>query len=517
MKIIMTQQMKELEKNAQKQYSINHRNLMENAGKGAANWIKRFTAVKKLPKRIVVLSGKGNNAGDSFVAVRFLRDFGFDIKLILLAKESDLKGISKLNYSKIKNKRDISIYKADTSSRFEKIKSIFNEEGLILDGIFGTGLSGLVRGFIKEVIGFINSLSKTVVSIDIPSGMDANTGVGVSINAYVTLTMGMPKAGILKPEVEDKVGYVFVIDIGLPLELLKGVKGSLEYLHPSDFSGLIHRRPISSHKGDFGHILVLAGSANYTGAGALCALGALRSGCGLVTLGIPRSLQGIYQQKFLEVMTLPLPETEDLTLSQEAFPEIEKFIEKVDCIALGPGLGSHPDTIKLIKNVISSSLKPLVVDADAINAIADNLLVLRKAKSELVLTPHPGEMGRLLHTSTKGIQRDRWRITRELADKYGIVVLLKGAHSVIAGSDKKIYINSTGNPGMASGGMGDALTGIIASLIGQGFKPLTATRLGAYIHGKAGDLAAEQKGGWSITASDLLENLSGAMDSVYGR
>lgn len=517
MKVITTQQMNELEVRAAKEYSITQKALMENAGIGIAKWLETFVKEKEMPREILVISGRGNNGGDSFVAARLLVELGFKIDLILLSKETDLKGAAKSNYLKLKKKRKVSVSKVTTPAQLEKIKFKFDNYNLILDGILGTGVRGEVKGLIKKTIEVINGLSKTIISIDIPSGMDGNSSGGYSINAYATLTMGMPKVGIINPEVEDKVGYIHIIDIGFPQELVKSIKSSIEYIYPADFSGLIRKRAVSSHKGNFGHVLVLAGSPNYTGAAALCTLGALRSGAGLVTLGMPRSLHGIYQQKFLEAMTLPLAETEDCTLSQEAFPAIAKFMDQVDCIALGPGLSRHPDTIQLVKKIISSSHKPLVIDADGVNAIAEELLVLRKAKAPLVLTPHPGEMARLLHTSSKGIQRDKWKIVRELSDKYGITILLKGAHSVIAGDDKKIYINSTGNPGMASGGMGDVLTGIIASFIGQGIKPLNAARLGAYLHGAAGDVAAKKKGEVGLIAGDLIEELPYIMDSIYGK
>lgn len=517
MKIITTQQMTELEERAAKEYSITQKVLMENAGAGIARWIEEFVKENGISGEILIISGRGNNGGDSFVAARHLADSGFKVELILLSKEADLKGAAKSNYLKLKKKKKVTVSKVTTPVQFEKIEPRFYNYNLILDGILGTGLRGEAGGLIKKAVEFINGLSKTVISIDIPSGMDANSGGGLCINAYATLTMGLPKVGIIKPEVEDTVGYIHIIDIGLPQELVKGVKSSLEYIHGEDFSGLVPRRAVSAHKGNFGHVLVLAGSPNYTGAAALCTLGALRGGAGLVTLGIPRSLHGIYQQKLLEAMTLPLPENEDCTLSEEAFPYITRFMEQVDCVAIGPGLSRHPDTVKLVKRIISGSPKPLVIDADGINAIAEELLVLRKAKAPLVLTPHPGEMARLLHTSPKGVQRDKWKIVRDLSDKYGITILLKGAHSVIAGDDKKIYINSTGNPGMASGGMGDVLTGMIASFIAQGFKPLDATKLGVYLHGAAGDRAAKEKGEWGLIAGDLLEKLPYVMDSIYGK
>lgn len=507
------QQMQELEEQSAKQYSITQLQLMENAGKGIAEWINSFT----VQKDVLIICGSGNNGGDGFVSARYLYEMGFSVNVVCLAKDTDIKGPAKINYNKLKKIKKVHIHKAYSQTQFEKVESLFNTAGLILDCILGTGLRGEVRGFLKHVIEFINSLSKKVIAIDIPSGMDGNTGSGLCIKAYTTLTMGLPKVGLLKPNASSVVGYLHVIDIGLPQELVVNIKSNLEYIQPVDFSGLIPARAPNSHKGDFGHVLVLAGSPQYAGAAALCVQGALRSGAGLVTLGIPRGMQDIYQVKLTESMTLPLPETEEGTLSQEAYPIIIKFIEKVDSIALGPGLSKHPDTIKLVKRIISNSHKPLVIDADGVNAIAEELLVLRKAKAPLILTPHPGEMAGLLHTSAKSVQTDRWKITRELADKYGITIILKGHQSVITGDDKKIYINSTGNPGMASGGMGDVLTGLIAGLVAQGLKPIDSARLGVYIHGASGDMSAKERGEWGILAGDVLEKLPYVMNGIYGK
>ena len=519
MKVITTQQMAELELLAKKEYSINQNTLMENAGRGIAAWIKNFSKERHFIPELLIVCGHGNNGGDGFVAARLLAEANFDIDVILLASETDLKGTARNNYKIIKGKRKIAITKITTPKQLEsdKIKSVFNKHSLILDAILGTGIKGEVKGFYKKVVDDINTRNKKVISIDIPSGMDGNNGNGLCIQAYATLTMGLPKAGLLKPGNENNVGYLQVVDIGLPQQLINPIKNILEYLQPEDFSGTVPERSLATHKGNYGHVLVLAGSPQYTGAAALCTQGALRSGAGLVTLGIPQSLHSIYQAKLTESMTLPLPDTEAQTLSEEAFPIINQFLEKVDSIALGPGLTTHPDTIRLVKQLISSSTKPMVIDADGINAIADEPIVLRKARAPLILTPHLGEMARLLHTSTKGLEHDKWKITRSIADKYGFTLLLKGYQSIVAGKDKKIYINSTGNPGMATGGMGDVLTGMIASFVAQGFKPLQAAKLCVYLHGLAGDFVAQTKGHWTITASDVLEQLPSAMNTVYGK
>lgn len=515
MKVITTQQMSELEKLTAKEYSISENTLMENAGAGIAKWIECFCSHKKLPKELLIFCGKGNNGGDGFVTARILSDNGFNAKIIFLASETDLKGCAKSNYRKIKTKKKISILKISNQKQLDKIKPTLNQYQIILDAIFGTGIKGEVKGFLRSVIESINELSQPIISIDIPSGMNGDSGLGYSIKAHTTLTMGLPKAGLLKPNSEESTGYLKVIDIGIPKEATKQLKTSLEYITKKDFSKQIPHRKLTSHKGTFGHVLVLAGSPQYAGAAYLCTQAAVLSGAGKVTLGIPKSLQSIYQTRLTEAMILPLKETISSTLSLEAFEEIKNFIEKVDAIALGPGLGTDPETVKCIKKIITYSDKPLIIDADGLNAIAQDTSVLKKIKAPIILTPHPGEMARLLNSSKKGILKDKWKITQGLAEKYGITVILKGYNSIVAGKDKKIYINGSGNPGMASGGMGDVLTGIIASLVAQGFKPLQAAKLGVYLHGAAGDRAAKEKGEWSLVASNLLDKLPYTMNSLY--
>jgi len=510
--------MRQLEEQSAEKYSIMPVDLMEYAGKGIAEWVDEFSFRQKLTKNIIILCGGGNNGGDGFVAARYLSEKGFNINLLLFVKEQDLKGPAKVNYNKIKKSKKIHIQKVSDLSKLKELECVFFASSLLLDSILGTGIKGEVRGFLKEVIGFTNEICKKyrikIISIDVPSGMDSNTGTGFCINAYANLTMGLPKIGLLKPETEDIVGHIYPINIKIPIELIDEVKSDFEYLVAGDFLDILPRRKPSNHKGDFGHVLVVAGSPQYTGAAHLCGEGALRSGAGLVTLAVPKSLRPVYQIKGTEYMTLGFPETDTGTLGFEAYEGIMEFAEKVDVIALGPGLTTHPDTMKLIKKIISTSDKPLVIDADGINAIADELLVLRKAKAPLILTPHPGEMARLLHTSVKSIQSDKWKITKELADKYGLTIVLKGFRSIIAGTGKKIYINSTGNPGMASGGMGDVLTGIIAGFVAQGLKPIDSAKLGVYIHGLAGDLAMQDLCARNIISTDLVKKISFVIGSV---
>lgn len=272
----------------------------------------------------------------------------------------------------------------------------------------------------------------------------------------------------------------------------------------------IFRRRTDTHKGDYGHVFVLAGSAGLTGAAYLTSQAALLSGSGLVTLGIPKNLNAIMARKLVEVMTKPLPETRAQTLGQKAFPEIKKFSKNIDVLAIGPGLSQHKETQALIRKVVSAIDKPMVIDADGLNALAGHLNILLTTKNQelaTIMTPHPGEMARLIGKTVKFVQKDRKKVAKDFVKKYNVTLVLKGHHTVVASPHKKIYINKTGNPGMASGGVGDVLTGIIASFVGQGLSSFDAARIGVYVHGLTGDLAAKEKGQLSLTATVLLNKL----------
>lgn len=518
MKVITVREIIEIEDLAEKKFSVLRQELMENAGKNSARWIENFAAKKSLPKKILIVCGSGNNGGDGFVCARYLYESGFFVSIIFVSKESKLKGPAKNNFNKIKKNKKTRIIKAGNVKKLKEISGLFDDAVLVVDCILGTGIKGEVSGFYKDLISFLNSISNPVISLDVPSGLDADTGKGFCVKAYATLAMGLPKVGLLKTCAEENVGFLHTINIGIPEELTRNVENNIEYIQPDDFKDLIKRRKYSDHKGSCGHTLIIAGSQKYTGAAELCVRGALRSGSGLVTLAIPKSLQKNYQIKFSEAMTTGLPETEDGSLSYDAYNMLKDFIdEKIDSIAIGPGLGQNPDTRKLIKKIISESGVPVVIDADGISAVSDELLTLRKAKAPLVLTPHPGEMARLLNDSVENVQNDRWGIAQGLSDKYDITIVLKGYHTVVAGKKEKIYINGSGNPGMASGGMGDVLTGIISGLIAQGFTPFESSKIGVYAHGAAGDLVMEELGERGMLASDLVEKLPCVLNRICGR
>lgn len=274
------------------------------------------------------------------------------------------------------------------------------------------------------------------------------------------------------------------------------------------------KRKADSNKGDYGHVFVLAGSAGFTGAAALCSWASLVSGSGLVTLGIPKSLYPIMARKLTEAMAMPLPETRGQALSEKAYPAIMKFSEKTDCVAIGPGLSGDQSTQRLIRKLVIILKKPVVLDADGINALEGKPELLNRANAPVVITPHPGEMSRLSGLSVKRIAAAKEKVAKEFANKYNVVCVLKGHRTVVARPDGKTYVNSTGNPGMAKGGTGDVLTGMIASFIGQGMRPFNAAMLGVYLHGLAGDLAAKEKGEVSMLASDLLNKIPEAIKKL---
>ena len=276
---------------------------------------------------------------------------------------------------------------------------------------------------------------------------------------------------------------------------------------PRQIKGLLSRRKPDTHKGDYGHVFVIAGSIGLTGAAALCSQAAILSGSGLVTLGIPKSLNPIMARKLTEVMTKPLPQTREQSLSYSALKEILRFAGKINCVAIGPGLSRNKSTQRLVRKLLTSLKKSIVLDADGINALEGKVNLLKSAKAPIVITPHPGEMSRLVSLSKNEIARNKQRIAKKFSNKYNVVCVLKGHRSVVAGPKGRAYINTTGNPGMASGGVGDILTGMIASFIGQGLSPFNAAKLGVYLHGLAGDLAAKKKGEVSLIASDLLQVL----------
>jgi NAD(P)H-hydrate epimerase len=491
--------------------------LMENAGRCAADLLVRFFPQVRRGQ-VAILTGPGNNGGDGFVIARHLKNWGVHTEVYLFASIDEVEGDALTNlHVWLKMGGDLAeiLYKGD----FVRIKKELSQSSLIVDAIFGTGLNSEVKGLPKEVISFINSLSQPVMAVDIPSGIDATQGkvLGAAIQATLTATFGLAKVGQVIEPGASYVGRLEVIDIGIPSKLIEEAHIKTHLIDADELDrGFLAPRPAEAHKGDYGHLFVLAGSPGKTGAAALLCHSAMRSGTGLVTLGIPTSLNPILEAKLTEAMTEPLPDT-DGYLSTDALGRIMQLLEGKTALALGPGISTKPQVQGLLVELIPQVPVPLVIDADGITALATQPEILKECKNTVVITPHPGEMARLMGTTAQKVQEDRIGVAKECASLYGSIVVLKGDKTVIATPAEEVFINPTGNPGMASGGMGDVLTGMIGGLVAQGLPPLKAATWGVFLHGLAGDIAAQTLGEAPLVASDIIDYLPQALAEVKSR
>ncbi len=514
MKVATAELMRKLDQRAISEYGIPGMVLMENAARGVVSALFR-SFPELLTLRVGVLAGRGNNGGDGLAVARYLTNRGIPCRIFLLAAQEEIKGDAGANLEILK-RMGVAVQEILNLREWEEQKPLVDSADLLLDGIFGTGLKGPVEGFFREIIEFVNSLKKPVVAIDIPSGLDADSGqvLGACIQARVTVTFGLAKRGLLVQPGAQAAGKVEVVDISLPRPALEGEKIRDHLVEGADFFPYLSPRKPDAHKGQFGHLFVLAGSPGKTGAAALVSQAALRVGAGLITLGVPESLNSILEEKLTEVMTEPLPETREKTLALSAQQRVFELCSRKTALALGPGLSLNPETVRLVQQVVKKSPLPMVIDADGLSALAGKSELLRKSQKELILTPHPGEMARLTGISIEEVQRDRIEAARGFATKQGVILVLKGNRSLVASPAGEVFINPTGNPGMASGGMGDVLTGMIGGFLAQGIPALEAAKLGVYLHGLAGDYAVFLKGERGIAATDLVDLAPTALNAL---
>ena len=508
MKVANAEEMQELDRKAIETYRIPGMILMENAGKGAAEAISdAFPDLQK--KKIAIIAGKGNNGGDGFVIARYLLNQGVSVRVYLLTDPKGLRGDAETNYNIFQRMKG-EILSVASSKDYVKVKKDLEKFDILVDGIFGTGLDAEVRGYYREVIDHLNTLQKPVVAIDIPSGLDANTGkpLGTAIRAFLTITFGLPKVGHLIPPGLGYVGKVKVIDIGIPRRLVEEEKIPTYLLEKEQIQRWlsIPRNP-DTHKGDYGHLLVIAGSVGKTGAAAMACQAALRMGAGLVTLAIPKSLNGIMEMKLTEVMTEPLPETPKQTLSLRAFSALVRLCENKRAVIIGPGLGTFKETQSLVLKLVKTLNLPIILDADGLTALATQPKTLPITNRSLILTPHPGEMARLIRSNVKEVLEDRIGLSRKFSQSQHVHLILKGHPTLISTPQGEVFVNPTGNPGMASGGTGDVLTGMIGGLVCQGFDILPSIQIAVYLHGMAGDEGAREKGEKSLIATDIIEKI----------
>lgn len=512
MKVATAEQMQELDRKAVETYRIPGILLMENAGRGATEVIlASFPDLRE--KKVAIIAGKGNNGGDGFVIARHLMNQGIPVKVILLTDPKSLRGDAETNHY-IFHRMKGEVIPAPSIKDYQKVKRDVEKAGLLIDAMFGTGLDAEVRGYYREVIDHLNALQKPIVAIDIPSGLNANTGkpLGVAVRATLTVTFGLPKMGLLLSPGTDYAGTLKVIDIGIPKNLVEEEKVQVHLLEEEEIRRFLSvpRRP-DTHKGDYGHLLVIAGSVGKTGAAAMVCEAALRMGAGLVTLAIPKSLNAIMETKLTEVMTEPLPETPKQTLSLRAFHSILRLCENKKAVVIGPGLGTFKETQSLILKLIKSIDLPMIIDADGLNALAAQPKLLPISNRSIVLTPHPGEMARLTHSTVKEVQDNRMGISRNFSQSSHTHLVLKGYRTLIVTPKGEVYINPTGNSGLATGGTGDVLSGMIGGMVCQGFDLLSSLQASVFLHGLAGDEVALELGEKSLVATDLIRKIPGLL------
>lgn len=528
MKLVTSLQMRELDRKAIEDFFIPGIVLMENAGQGTvAFMLSELGPVTG--KSAVIFCGPGNNGGDGLVIARIIHQLGGFPNIFFLANPKNLTGDAQRNYA-IVSRLNLPLETIPETDELPviaaKILKIHNHAPVwsFVDAIFGTGLKRKLSGKYLAAVELINTISRKlscpVTAVDIPSGLDSDTGaiLGGCTHANLTATYGFAKPGHYHHGGQP-VGKIKIIDIGIPLEATQQENIQGELLG-SDICHLQKKRTGISHKGNFGHLFILAGSAGKTGAAILSASGALHSGVGLVSLAVPNTLNNIFETSLPEAMTLPLPNSETF-FSIDDYEIIVNNIQGKNGIVIGPGIGTNPKTEELIVKLYTEVPIPMIIDADAINIVAKNRKCLAKTSAARIFTPHPGEMARLLTCSTASIQDDRllaasWAntITESIDHSHELVTVLKGAGTVCCNSNGYWAINSSGNNGMATGGMGDVLSGLIGGLLVQGYTAWESARIGVYLHGLAADMLAERQP-WGYLASDVAKMLPFAMNNTF--
>lgn len=503
MKVSSVSEMRNLDKTAIKDFGIKDELLMENAGGAVYSVILNEYGIKD--KKFVVISGIGNNGGDGFVVARKIHSNGGAVKVFILGDKKKFKGAAKLNLD------IVSRLPIDTR-QIESIRSIkrdITHADAVVDAIFGTGLTRAVKGRYGKVIELINESGKTVFSVDIPSGVHGDTGLvmGRSVKADYTVTFGLPKIGNMLFPGNELCGKLFVTHISFPPSIYETHSMKIAVNDPLTLPA----RDKKGHKGDFGEVLFIAGAAGYFGAPYFAALSFLKAGGGYSRLAAPASITPFIANKGSEIVFVPQKETPAGSISLENITGLLKLSEKMDMVVLGPGLSLDKETRKLTMELTKGVNKPLLLDGDGITALCDDLDIIRQRKAETILTPHMGEMSRITGMNVVEIEGSKIETLQRTAKDLHSVLVLKGAHSLIGYPNEQVYINMTGNSGMATAGSGDVLTGTIAAMFGLGCSVPDAVRKGVFIHGFSGDLAAEKNGEDGLTAQDILDNLPLAM------
>lgn len=506
MKLLTASEMRELDRQAIEEWQLPGIALMENAGQATADQIEERYA-DLWPGPVLIVAGKGNNGGDGYVVARHLMNRGWDVAVLILAAHDAISGDARTNLD-VLSRSFAELYFAEDGDALFSVLDVIDAPMLIVDALLGTGLNSAVTGLYAEAINWINGVEAAVVSVDVPSGINATTGQlhGPAVSAELTVTFAEAKVGHVLRPAADFVGDLAVVDIGIPVQLSDQHPSQHFYVDAEMASGLVPDRPDSGHKGTFGHLLTIAGSTGKTGAALLAAEGGLRAGAGLSTLACPASLNPIFEVKLTEVMTLLLAD-QDGVMTADALAGALQSAAGKQTVVLGPGLGCSDGVRSLVEGVLTQVDRPIVVDADGLNVLSGDLQLLRSRDGVTILTPHPGEMARLLDCPVADIEENRLSVATDFARENNVVLVLKGAPTIVATPDGRIFINGSGNPVLASGGTGDVLAGLIGGLLCQGCAPDVAAVLAVFLQGAAADRLAEENGDAGILASELLREI----------
>lgn len=499
MKVTTVSEMRKLDRTAIEQYGIKDEILMENAGEAVYFVILNELGIKD--NKFVVFSGMGNNGGDGFVIARKIHSNGGDVKVFILGDPGRFKAAAKLNLD-IVSRLPIEVHEIDS---IERVKKDIAHCDVIVDAIFGTGLTRDVGGLYSDVIELINGSGKKIFAVDIPSGIHGDTGkvMGTAVKADYTITFGLPKIGNMLLPGNEFCGKLFLTHISFPPSMYERDSNKIEI---NDTPGL-PARDQDGHKGDFGEVLFVAGAESYFGAPYFAALSFLKAGGGYSHLAAPRSMTPFIANKGSEIVFVPQKTTVAGSISIENKDALVALSEKMDMVVLGPGLSLDKETRQLARELAKEINKPLLIDGDGITALCEDPDIIMQRTGETILTPHLGEMSRITKMPVGRIDAGKIEALQQTAKELNAIIVLKGAHSLIGYPDGRVFINLSGNSGMATAGSGDVLTGTIAAMFGLGLPVQEAVRKGVFIHGFSGDLAAEEKGEDGITAQDILDYL----------
>jgi NAD(P)H-hydrate epimerase len=510
MKVVTASEMRKLDEFVIHSIGIPAEILMERAGLGVAEKILNHFSSERY-KRVLVICGPGNNGGDGMVCARHLWDKNYEVKVVLLAEKEKYKGEALVNL-KILERLETPLEEVKEISQFKNLLFSFSPD-IIVDAIFGTGLKRAIEGFYKEIVEEVNTYKEKreakVVAVDIPSGVCADTGqiLGTAMKADLTVTFELPKAGHFFYPGKEYAGILEIVPIGFPKKVIEEKGPEREYLDFEWAKKVFKPRRGYTHKGTFGHVLVLAGSMGKSGAGALCAFGALKGGAGLVTLASTKSLQNVYSSMIPEVLTAGFEENDKGEISYKNLTKILELAKNKSILVIGPGLGLSEEVKNLFFDLISELEIPLVIDADALTLLSENPQVLKNYKAPKVLTPHPGEAARLLKISKDEIMKNRLDTAKKISELTDSIVVLKGPHTVVYSSDGRCGISSIDEPGLSQGGQGDILSGLIGAFIAQRYEPFIATCLAVYLHGEAGKYLSQSLGPFGYTATQVADTI----------